>query len=147
VTEQTQQSEERAAGIVSRGVAAVIDFLVVGAILGGLYVGLLLTRLMFHSTSFTFPSLDIVFSTTVAFAMSVVYLVGCWSVSGCTVGAVVMGLRVVGRRKPRLGPVIALLRAITCVLFPIGLLWVVVDRRRRSLQDVVFGSRVIYVRP
>ena len=146
MTEQTQPGE-RAAGIVSRGVCAVIDFLVVGTILGGLYVGLLLTRLMFHSTSFTFPSLDVVFSTTIAFAVSVVYLVGCWSVSGCTIGAVVMGLRVVGRRKPRLGTVVALLRAISCVLFPVGLLWVVVDRRRRSLQDIVFGSRVLYARP
>jgi uncharacterized RDD family membrane protein YckC len=146
VTEQTQP-EERAAGIVSRGVCAVIDFLVVGAILGGLYVGLLLTRLMFHSTSFTFPSLDVVFSASLAFVVSVIYLVTCWSVSGCTVGAVVMGLRLVGRRKPRLGPLVALLRAITCVFFPVGLLWVVVDQRRRSVQDVVFGSRVIYVRP
>lgn len=147
MTEQTQQTAERAAGIVSRGVAAVIDFLTVGVILAAGYVGLVLVRLMFHSTAFTFPSLDIVFSTTAAFAVSVLYLVACWSVSGCTVGAVVMGLRVVGRRKPRVGPLVALLRAITCVLFPIGLLWVVVDRRRRSLQDVVFGSRVIYARP
>jgi hypothetical protein len=27
---------------------------------------------------------------------------------------------------------------------PIGLLWVVVDRQRRSLQDIVFRTRVIY---
>jgi uncharacterized RDD family membrane protein YckC len=147
VTEPTPQIEERPAGIVSRGVAAVIDFLVVGFILGGIYVGLLLTRLMLHSTSFSFPSLDIVFSATIAFAVSVVYLLACWSVSGCTVGAVVMGLRVVGRRKPRLGPLVALLRAVACVVFPVGLLWVVVDRRRRSLQDIVFGSRVVYARP
>jgi uncharacterized RDD family membrane protein YckC len=58
-----------------------------------------------------------------------------------------MGLRVVGRRKPRLGPFVALLRAVTCVVFPIGLLWVVVDRRRRSVQDIVFGSKVVYARP
>ena len=31
--------------------------------------------------------------------VSVLYLVGCWSVSGCTAGAVLMGLRVVGRRS------------------------------------------------
>ncbi|MDT5092601.1 MAG: hypothetical protein QOH60_1964 [Mycobacterium sp.] len=147
MSELTPQVEERAAGIVSRGVAAVIDFLTVGAILAALYVGVVLTRLILHSTAFTFPSLDFVFSTTIAFVVSVLYLVACWSVSGCTVGAVVMGLRVVGRRKPRLGPFVALLRAVTCVVFPIGLLWVVVDRRRRSVQDIVFGSKVVYARP
>jgi uncharacterized RDD family membrane protein YckC len=141
-----QPTEQRAAGVVTRGVAAVIDFLVVGVILAALYGGIVLTRLMFHSTSFSFPSLDAVFSSAVAFVVSVLYLVGCWSVSGCTAGAVVMGLRVVGRRKARLGPLVALLRAVSCVLFPLGLLWVAVDSQRRSLQDVLVGSRVVYAR-
>ena len=34
-----------------------------------------------------------------------------------------------------------------CVVFPIGLLWVAVDAQRRSLQDLLFGSRAIYARP
>ena len=141
------ETEQRTAGIVSRGVAAVVDFLVVGALLAALYLGLVLTRLMFHSTAFSFPSLNVVFSSAVAFVVSVLYLVGCWSVSGCTAGAVLMGLRVVGRRSDRLRLLVGLLRAITCVLFPFGLLWVAVDRQRRSLHDIVFGSRVIYARP
>jgi uncharacterized RDD family membrane protein YckC len=132
---------------VSRGLAAVIDFLVVGVILAVLYLSVVLSSLMFHSTAFSFPSLGVVFSSAVAFVVAVLYLVSCWSVSGSTAGAVVMGLRVVGRRSPRLPPVTALLRAIACVVFPIGLLWVAVDRQRRSLQDLLFGSRVIYVRP
>ena len=135
------------AGIVSRGVAAVIDFLVVGVILAALYLSVVLAKLMFHSTAFSFPSLSIVFSSAFAFVVAVLYLVSCWSVSGCTAGAVVMGLRVVGRRSPRLPPVVALLRAVACVVFPIGLLWVAVDAQRRSLQDLLFGSRVIYARP
>jgi uncharacterized RDD family membrane protein YckC len=36
------------------------------------------------------------------------------------------------------------LRAVACVVFPVGLLWVVVDKRRRSLQDIVFRTRVVY---
>ena len=66
MTEPTVQVEERAAGIVSRGVAAVIDFLTVGAILAAMYVGVVLTRLILHSTAFAFPSLDFVFSTTIS---------------------------------------------------------------------------------
>jgi uncharacterized RDD family membrane protein YckC len=140
-------TKPRSAGIVSRGVAAVIDFVVVGLLLAALYLGLVLTQLMMHSTNFSFPSLNGVFSSVVAFAVSVLYLVGCWTVSGCTAGGVVTGLRVVGRRDERLNAFVALLRAITCVLFPVGLLWVAVDRRRRSVQDVVFRSRVVYARP
>jgi uncharacterized RDD family membrane protein YckC len=140
-------TKPRSAGIVSRGVAAVIDFVVVGLLLAALYLGLVLTQLMMHSTNFSFPSLNGVFSSVVAFAVSVLYLVGCWTVSGCTAGGVVMGLRVVSLRDERLNAFVALLRAITCVLFPVGLLWVAVDRRRRSVQDVVFRSRVVYARP
>ncbi|MFZ0831944.1 MAG: RDD family protein [Mycobacterium sp.] len=143
----TEQKTQRAAGIVSRGVAAVVDFLVVGTMLAALYVGLVLAKLVVRSTAFSFPSLNVVFSSTAAFVVSVLYLVACWSVSGCTAGAVLMGLRVVGRRRSRLTFPVSLLRAVTCVLFPVGLLWVAVDRQRRSLQDIVFGSRVVYARP
>ncbi|ORA25744.1 RDD family protein [Mycobacterium aquaticum] len=138
--------DARPAGIVSRGVAAVIDLAVVGIVLSALYVGLILTRLMFGPTTFSLPTVSAIFSSLVMFVVSVLYLAGCWVVSGCTVGAVVMGLRVVGRRSERLGPVVALLRAVAYVLFPVGLLWVVVDARRRSLQDIVLGSRVVYAR-
>lgn len=136
----------RQAGVVSRSVAAVIDLLFVGVVLGALYVGLILTRLMFNPSTFSFPTLNGVFSTAVMFGVAVFYLTVCWAVSGCTVGAVTMGLRVTGRRGGRLSPLIALIRAGACVLFPVGLLWVAVDSRRRSLQDVVLGSRVVYTR-
>lgn len=134
------------AGIVSRGVAAVIDLAVVGVVLSALYIGLILTRLMFGPTTFILPTVSAIFSSVVMFTVSVLYLTACWAVSGCTIGAVTMGLRVVGRRCDRLPPVVALLRAVAYVLFPVGLLWVVVDARRRSLQDIVLGSRVVYVR-
>lgn len=140
-------ADERVAGVVSRGVAALIDLIVVGVLLALLYSGLVLTRLALNPGSFRFPALDVVFSGVVAFVVAVLYLAGCWSVSGCTVGAVAMGLRVVGRGPDRLKPVIALLRGAACVIFPIGLAWVALDSRRRSLQDIVFGSRVVYVRP
>lgn len=65
---------------------------------------------------------------------------------GCTAGAVVMGLRVVGRNAATLSWSTSLLRAVACVLFPVGLAWVAVDRQRRSLQDIVFGSQVVYNR-
>lgn len=133
------------AGIVSRGVAALIDILVVMVIMAALYLGLVLMRLALNPTSFSFPAVNGIFSTAVTVFVSVAYLTGCWAVSGCTVGAVAMGLQVVGRRSPRLSPAVALLRAVAYVLFPLGLIWVAVDRQRRSVQDIVFGSRVVYI--
>ena len=58
-----------------------------------------------------------------------------------------LGLRVMGRDGFPLRPAEALLRAVACVVFPIGLLSAAVDTRRRSLQDMAFGSRVIRERP
>ena len=138
---------ERAAGIITRGLAAVIDLLVVLLIMGALYGGLVLVRLVYSPAAFSLPSLNYVFSTVVTFAAAVLYLTGCWTVSGSTAGAVMMGLRVVGRRSQRISLPVGFLRAIGCVIFPIGLLWVVVDRQRRSLHDIVFRTRVVYSRP
>ncbi len=137
----------RAAGVVSRSVAALIDVCVVSVLLALLYLGLVLTMLAVNPGSFRFPALDLVFTGVVVFGMAALYLAGCWSVSGCTAGAAAMGLRVVDRSSARLKPPVALLRGAACVFFPVGLAWAAVDTRRRSLQDIVFGSRVVYVRP
>ena len=148
MTQPTPSAEQaRTAGIVSRGLAAVIDLVIVLLIMSALYAGLVLAQLVFSPAAFRLPSLNAVFSTLVTFAVAVLYLTSCWVVSGCTAGAVTMGLRVTGRRSQRVAPVIALLRAVTYVLFPVGLLWVAVDRNRRSLQDIVFRTRVVYNRP
>jgi uncharacterized RDD family membrane protein YckC len=147
ISSETTPEAERSAGIVTRGLAAVIDLLVVLVIMSGLYGGLVLVRLVYSPSAFSLPSLNAVFSTVVTFIVAVGYLTACWTVSGSTAGAVAMGLRVVGRRSQRVGLPVGLLRAIGCVLFPIGLLWVVVDRRRRSLQDIVFRTHVVYSSP
>jgi uncharacterized RDD family membrane protein YckC len=137
----------RPAGIVSRGLGAVIDLIVVLLVISLLYVGLILARLVYSPAAFRLPDVNAVFSTLVTFAVAVLYLTACWAVSGRTVGHVTMGLRVVGRRSLRVHPLVALLRAVACVLFPIGLLWVALDHDRSSLQDIVFRTRVLYVRP
>jgi uncharacterized RDD family membrane protein YckC len=148
VTEsESARDGERVAGIITRGLAAVIDLVVVLLIMSALYCGLILVRLVYSPAAFSLPSLNAVFSTVVTFGVAVLYLTGCWTVSGSTAGAVTMGLRVVGRRSQRVRPLIALVRAIGCVVLPIGLLWVVFDRQRQSLQDIAFRTRVVYSRP
>lgn len=135
------------AGIVSRGLGALVDMLVVVVTMGLLYLGLALITLVLNPTSFRFPAPNVIFSTAVTLAVSVLYLTACWTLSGRTVGAVLLGVRVLGRDGGQLRIAVAILRAAACVLFPIGLLWVAVDRQRRSVQDVALGSRVVYDRP
>jgi uncharacterized RDD family membrane protein YckC len=135
------------AGIVSRGLAALVDMLVVLVTMGLLYLGLALTTLMINPTSFRFPAPNLIFSTAVTAVVSVLYLTACWTLSGRTLGAILLGIRVVDRSAERLGVAVAIVRAVACVLFPIGLLWIAVDRQRRSIQDIALGSRVVYDRP
>jgi uncharacterized RDD family membrane protein YckC len=74
----------------------------------------------------------------------VCYLTSSWAIAGRTYGDRVLGLRVVDRlgRAPRPGR--ALLRAVLCAIFPLGLLWVAVRRDRMSVQDLVVRTSVIY---
>ena len=55
-----------------------------------------------------------------------------------------MGLRIVGRSGTTLGFTVALLRAITCVVFPLGLFWSAVSKRNASVHDLIFRTSVIY---
>ena len=52
---------ERAAGIITRGLAAVIDLVVVLLIMSALYGGLVLVRLVYSPAAFSLPSLNAVF--------------------------------------------------------------------------------------
>jgi uncharacterized RDD family membrane protein YckC len=73
----------------------------------------------------------------------VIYLSVAWVTTGKTFGCYVMGLRVVDPSGGSLRSVVAFVRALLCVAFPIGVLLCGTDARR-SLQDRVVGTTVIY---
>lgn len=140
------QDRDKTAGIVSRGIAAFLDLLIVWMILGACYAGLSLLKFALTVSEFHFFHVDILFTTTGFVVTSVLYLAACWGVSGRTPGSVVMGLRVVDSTGGRVRPLVAVLRAVLCTVFAIGLVWVVVDRRRRSVADILLRTRVVYSR-
>lgn len=80
----------------------------------------------------------------VALATAIVYLAGTWAMVGRSYGCHVMGLRVVDQRDRSPGLTKALLRAILCVFFPLGLAWCGVVRSRKSVQDLLLGTSVVY---
>ena len=75
------------------------------------------------------------------------YLVTFWILTGQTLGMRVMGIRVVDHAGAPLRPVRAVLRlggTALCVLtWDIGFLLVLVDDRRRGLQDILAGTAVV----
>jgi uncharacterized RDD family membrane protein YckC len=134
----------RSAGLVSRFLAGGVDLLVAVAVLIGIYAGWAAILFLRHPATFRFPSPSQGIVVALGFVILTLYLAISWAATGRTYGDQVMGLRVVMHtgalvRLPR-----ALLRALLCVVFPIGLLWVAVSRQNKSLQDIVLGTSVVY---
>lgn len=132
------------AGVVSRLIANAVDGATVAAVLAIGYAGFNGLLFMLDPQSFQFRDASLFFSLVAAAVVLVLYQVTAWSTTGQTYGHHLMGLRVVGPRGQRLWPLVALLRSLMCVLFPIGLLWCAVSPSRRSVQDIVVRTRVIY---
>jgi uncharacterized RDD family membrane protein YckC len=76
--------------------------------------------------------------------MAIGYLTFGWATTGRTLGKQLAGLRAVNRGGGRLPYPRALLRAVLCVLFPVGLLWVLVSRRNYAVHDLLVRSAVVY---
>ena len=135
---------DEVAGIVTRTVAAVIDLLVVMAMLGGLLLAVAGLRFAWSPLSFSWPAPSWAHSLGIGALFAAAYLTIGWSTSGRTFGAGVLGLRVLSARGTRLGWSRATVRAVLCVIFPLGLLWAAVSRHRRSIQDAVLRTVVVY---
>ena len=144
VPKEVRAYQGETAGVVTRSVANTIDALVVGAIVGACYLGLVSVTFLLDPRSFTWPDGHFLAGLTFTLALSVVYLWLCWWLLGRSYGKHVMGIRVAGRRGRKLGPVRALGRAAFCVFFPIGFFWCVISPRRHSVQDIAVYSAVTY---
>jgi uncharacterized RDD family membrane protein YckC len=129
---------------VTRLAAGVLDTLLVLLLLALGYVAANAVAFLVRPSSFQLLTASRPVVIAVALAGAVAYLAGTWWVAGRTWGCDVMGLRIVDRRgrSPRL--VVAVLRAVLYVVFPVGVLWCAVTDSRRSLQDLLLGTSVIY---
>ncbi len=136
------------AGIVTRLLAALIDAVVVAALTGGVFGAVIAGVFLVNPVSFTWPHGLAAEASLVAVVVAVGYLTVGWATAGRTVGGAVLGVRVVARDGGRLGWTRSTCRAVLCVLVPLGLLWAAVSARRRSVQDLLVRSAVLYdVRP
>jgi uncharacterized RDD family membrane protein YckC len=132
------------AGLITRSFANVIDLLVAAfAVVAG-YFGVSGVLFLRRGASFTFPTVGYAAAYWAGFAVLVAYFAWSWATTGRTVGDRLLGLRVQRKDGRPLRGWRALVRALLCAGFPLLLLWVAIDGKRRSVQDVLVGTRVVY---
>ena len=137
-------AEHRPAGIVTRVAAMGVDMAVVIALGSLVYITIAGARLVWSPTKFTWPDVPFWITIVVEFTIAVLYLTGSWAMTGRSYGASLLGLRVLSRRGRIPGWALAFVRAVFCVFFPVGLFWVILSPQRRSVQDVVLRTVVVY---
>jgi uncharacterized RDD family membrane protein YckC len=141
---EARELQGRRAGLFSRIVANLLDLGVVFAAVIATYIGWVVVELLWRGSSFTRPTPTFGVAFAFATVLHVAYFAAAWTTSGRTAGDRVMGLRVVDAAGRRLRAGRALVRALLCIVVPFGLLWAGISRERRSLQDVVVRTSVIY---
>ena len=132
------------AGLVTRLLAGGIDVAVTVVVLIALWAGFNGFRFMLDPRGFTSSGSSVLASITAGIVVAIVYLTAAWSTTGRSWGDHVIGLRVVTRDGGRVRLPVAFLRAVTCTLFPIGLLWCAASRTRGAVQDILFRTCVVY---
>lgn len=144
IPEDARAYQGRRAGVVSRVLAAIIDAVVLFVLLGACYLALAGFVFFVDPVSFSFPAPPRAVLLIAAGLVLAGYLTESWTSIGRTYGDRVLGLRVVDNNGRRLRHGRAMLRALFCVVFPIGLLWIAFSADRRSLQDLVLRTAVVY---
>lgn len=144
IPEAAREYQGTRSGVVSRVLAAAIDLIVLIVLLGGAYLGLAGFVFVIDPVRFHFPVPRREVLLIVAGLVLTVYLAESWTATGRTYGDRVLGLRVVDNNGKRLRQGRALLRALLCTVFPIGLFWTAFSKDRRSVQDLMTRTAVIY---
>jgi uncharacterized RDD family membrane protein YckC len=132
------------AWLVTRVAADAVDLLVVLAAVGMAYLALGGVLFVARPAAFHWPNIPRPALVALGWVILVLYLSAGWSSTGRTLGKQLMGLRVVGSGGELIGIGAALVRALLCTIFPIGLLWCAVSGTNRSLQDLLIRTSVIY---
>lgn len=143
VPTQARSFQGARAGLVTRAIASGLDVMLISATTFALYLAFLVVD-RFLTPWFNIPMPSVQVFVAIGIASLWLYAAWSWSAAGRTLGDYLMGLRVLDRHgaHPRLA--VSALRAACCIVLPLGLLWVLVSRANRSLQDALLGTIVVY---
>lgn len=131
------------AGFFSRTLAAIIDLVSIIVIVVLWNLGAAFVRMLIeHVQGVNIPKLG----WSVAIGTLLLWLLWtyAWATTGRSLGMHIMGLRIINSSGDRVRLPVAALRSIFCVVFPFGLLWVIISPANRSVQDVVLRTSVVY---
>ncbi len=135
----------RSAGLVTRLSADVFDGLLVALTWIGIYLFVGFVPFIAHPLrGFHLPAPAPWFSGLTFCALAIAYLTLTWSGTGRSIGKRIAGLRLEGQAHGPIGGVRSCARAILYVVLPIGLLWVIVSPRNRSVWDILLSTEVVY---
>jgi len=142
---RAQAARGRRAGLVSRLLVAGVDFVVVTALLFGLFLAFGVAKYLLGSDSVHLPKTGLVQTGVGWPTVEFLYLAGAWSVTGRSVGKQLFGLRAINSDGARLGRWRACGRAAWCTFFGIpSLLWAGVSTRNAAVHDIVFRTAVVH---
>lgn len=143
IPEDAREFQGERAGFATRFLASTIDVALVALLMMGIWLGIEILQLIFTPGVEVQPPRA---ATLVlwGYVFTTFYWTVAWATSGRSLGAWVMGVRVVNRKGDRLSWPISLARAAFSVGFPVGLAWALISKRNRSVQDVVLRTIVIY---
>src|SRR5437763_8282933 len=91
IPETAAQVQGERAGLASRGAACAADAAVTALVLAGTYVVVAAVEVLANPRRFAFPSLPAGSIAAIASASAVAYLTTCWTLTGRTYGALLLG--------------------------------------------------------
>jgi uncharacterized RDD family membrane protein YckC len=144
-SERAREAQGTRAGFVSQAIGAGLDAAAIVALDFAFLAVFGFVRFLLTDKSFEFPQPGPALNVVIIVVIGVALLWSAWSGSGRAPGMAVLGLRVVGRDGRRLSSRRAFWRAVlgVCTL-GLGVVWVLVSKKNKSIYDLLCGSAVIY---
>jgi uncharacterized RDD family membrane protein YckC len=143
--ERAREAQGHRAGFVSQALGAALDAATIFVIDFVLLAAFGFVRFLVTDTAYEYPQPGPWLNFVIVLVTGVGLLWTAWSGSGRAPGMAILGLRVVGRDGGRLSSRRAFWRAVLGVLtLGIGVVWVLVSKKNKSLYDLVCGSAVVY---
>lgn len=131
------------AGVVSRTIAYVLDTLIVSVASAGTAVGMSLIASVVGTEA---RDAARALTATYLVVLPMVFALYCtvfWGLTGRTPGMALVGIRVVGMSRGPVRWISALGRGLLLAYFPIGSLWLLVDRRHQAIHDKLARTLVV----
>jgi uncharacterized RDD family membrane protein YckC len=144
VPQQARLFQGHRAGVVTRLLANIIDFIVMLCGLAGTYAVWFAFELIISGSSFKAPNPSVGQVLFAGYCILWLYLTAAWATTGRTIGNLLLGLRVVNWKGDRVHWFGAILRSTFCLWFIPGFFWVAISHKNRSVQDIVLRTSVIY---